>query len=767
MSDSGLRIRVCGKVQGVGFRPFVWQLANRLGLYGEVNNDSKGVEIRLLHSAATETFIQALQQTCPPLARIDGLEVKPFAWSTPPHDFTITESQRSRMDTQVVPDAATCPECLKEITRPGDRRFGYAFTNCTHCGPRFTLIRSMPYDRPGTSMAAFPLCPACQQEYQNPGDRRFHAQPVACPHCGPQVSATRREGIVLAQENQALTCAVEALRAGEIVAIKGLGGFHLACDARQQDAVIRLRARKHRPTKPLAVMLPDISWLAECSADADVAEVRDLLQSPAAPIVLVHKRAQSPLCPAIAPELDEVGLLLPFTPLHHLLLRACQTPLVMTSGNAAGCAPALTNIDALQQLDGIADLWLLHNRDIVQRADDSLVRPLPLTTLRRARGYVPDALPLPPGFAPQPPLLALGGERNNTFCLVRDEQMILSAHFGSVSGSDIAQQRQQAIAHFQQLYDCTPQLIAHDAHPDLATTENPDIPAIGVLHHHAHIAACLAEHQWPLDGGKVIGLALDGLGYGAEGALWGGECLLADYHDCQHLGGLPSVALPGGDRAAREPWRNLLAQWQAFVPDWPQRPQSQVLRPYPWEPLSRAITAGINAPLASSCGRLFDAVAVALGCAPEQLSWQGEAACRLESLARQALGIAHPVTVPLRHTSEGTFLDLACFWQQWLDWQASPAEHAFAFHDALARGFAALAHYHAARTGIRTIALGGGVLDNPLLRQHLTHYLAPFHVLLPHAVPAGDGGLSLGQAAIACARRQCISFSTTNKEPHV
>ncbi|HKS33708.1 MAG TPA: carbamoyltransferase HypF [Enterobacteriaceae bacterium] len=766
MVDSGLKIRVSGKVQGVGFRPFVWQLAERLRLCGEVRNDSAGVEIRLHQPVNIDRFLQQLRQGCPPLARIDSVRVAPFDWPTPPVRFTITDSQRSRMDTQVVPDAATCPECIKDITRPGDRRFGYAFTNCTHCGPRFTLIRAMPYDRPATSMAEFPLCPACQQEYDNPADRRFHAQPVACPHCGPQVSVTHQDGVAQALGEQAIAYAAAALRAGDIVAIKGLGGFHLACDARQQDAVQRLRARKGRPTKPLAVMVPDIDWLAECSADAAATEIRDLLQSPAAPIVLVRKSAASSLCPAIAPGLDEVGLMLPFTPLHHLLLRACQTPLVMTSGNATGRAPVLTNTDALQQLGGIADLWLLHNRDIVQRADDSLVRPAPFTLLRRSRGYVPDALPLPPGFARQPPLLALGGERNNTFCLVRGEELILSPHFGSVAESDIARQRQQAITHFQQLYDCTPELIAHDAHPALATTENDGIPLAGILHHHAHIAACLAEHRWPLEGGKVIGLALDGLGYGAEGALWGGECLLVDYHDCQHLGGLPPVALPGGDRAAREPWRNLLAQWQAFVPDWPQRPQAEALRHHPWQPLSRAIAAGINAPLASSCGRLFDAVAAALGCAPEQLSWQGEAACSLEALAHRAQRSVHPVTIPLRHSPQGIFLDLAHFWQQWLDWQASPADRAFAFHDALARGFADLAHYHAARTSIKTIALGGGVLHNSLLRQRLTHYLAPLHVLSPQSIPAGDGGLALGQAIVACARRQCPSFSTPNKDPH-
>ncbi|RJT45450.1 carbamoyltransferase HypF [Rahnella woolbedingensis] len=772
---SGLLIRISGKVQGVGFRPFIWQLADQLRLCGEVCNDSTGVEIRLLAPVNIETFIRQLQRDCPPLARIDGISVDAFEWKDVPQHFTITPSRPGRMDTQVAPDAATCPECLQDILRPGDRRFGYAFTNCTHCGPRFTLIRAMPYDRPSTSMAQFALCPACQLEYDNPADRRFHAQPVGCPHCGPQFSAAFQDDKILAREEAALKEAVAALRAGKIVAVKGLGGFHLACDATQQDAVMRLRERKSRPSKPLAVMLPDISWLARCSDDSPQFALRELLESPAAPIVLATKSAMSPLCAGIAPELNETGLMLPFTPLHHLLMQACQTPLVMTSGNAAGFAPALTNSEALEQLAGIADLWLLHNRDIVQRADDSLVRLTAQGTevLRRARGYVPDALPLPPGFSLQPPLLAIGGDLKNTFCLVRGDQAILSPHFGSLTHSDIAEQQQQAIEHFQQLYDCTPAAVARDAHPGYVShhqAENHAIRIVDVFHHHAHIAACLAENHWPLDGGKVIGLALDGLGYGEKDSLWGGECLLAGYLHCEHLGGLPAVALPGGDRAAREPWRNLLAQWQAFVPDWQIRLQAQPLLSQPWQPLSKAIAAGINSPLASSCGRLFDAVAAALGCAPRELSWEGEAASRLEALAHQAHGIAHPVTMPLRHTENGTFLDLATFWQQWLDWQAPPAARAFAFHDALAQGFAALACYHAVRTGIRTVATGGGVLHNRLLRQLLHRYLAPLNVLMPQNIPAGDGGLALGQALIACARLQHASAQNSsvykNKDLH-
>lgn len=762
MPVSGFKIRVHGKVQGVGFRPFIWQLAQRWQLCGDIRNDGAGVEIILLHSANIDAFAAQIKSDAPLLARIDSIEIAPLELLHAPQEFSIITSQKSRMSTQVVPDAATCPECVEEIFNTDERRFGYAFTNCTHCGPRFTFIHAMPYDRPSTSMADFSLCPDCEQEYQNPADRRFHAQPIACPQCGPIIKASSSDGVTLSQGTSTLEAAVAALRAGKIIAIKGLGGFHLACDATQQNAVERLRKRKNRPTKPLAVMLPDSGWLDSCGdKNLHLAQV-ERLQSPAAPIVLVSKEAIAVLCAAIAPGLDEIGVMLPFTPLHHLLLQAIKIPLVMTSGNASDCAPALTNTDALQQLANIADLWLLHNRDIVQRADDSVVR---ITTqgsevLRRARGYVPDALALPAGFHEQPPLLALGGDFKNTFCLVRGSQAILSAHFGSVSRPDVALQQQQSIEHFQRLYQCTPQAVARDAHPTYLSHLHAAtfaVPVFDIFHHHAHIAACMAEHQWPHDGNQVIGLALDGLGYGEGGAIWGGECFLADYLHCEHLGGLPAVALPGGDKAAREPWRNLLAQWQAFLPEWHAHPDAQVLLARPWQPLAKAIAAKINSPLASSCGRLFDAVAAALDCAPAELTWEGEAACRLETLAHSSSVTKHPLTLPLIHDAEGTFLDLTTFWQQWLAWQAAPSARAFAFHDALARGFADLSLHHCSQTGIGTVVLSGGVLHNRLFRQKLLDYLAPLQVLTPQAIPAGDGGLALGQAIIACARRQHLS----------
>lgn len=420
MCTNGTLLRIRGKVQGVGFRPWVWQLARQLGLKGDVCNDGAGVVVRLTGEA--QDFITRLAAGGPPLARIDNISEQPWHWASLPEAFTILPSGQGKMTTQVVPDAATCPQCLAEMNDPGERRYRYPFINCTHCGPRFTIIRAMPYDRPATTMAEFALCPACAAEYRNPADRRFHAQPVACPDCGPQLSWVCGEW--REEKDSALRAAVEALKQGGIVAIKGLGGFHLACDAGNTLAVNRLRARKRRPAKPLAVMIPPRL------ATALPAEAQALLRSTAAPIVLVDKRLLS-CCEAIAPGLNEVGVMLAANPLQHLLMQDLDRPLVMTSGNLNGCPPALTNDRAMQDLDGIADGWLLHNRDIVQRMDDSVLRASG-EMLRRSRGFVPDALPLPPGFANVPSLLCLGADLKNTFCLVRGGEAILSQHLGDL-----------------------------------------------------------------------------------------------------------------------------------------------------------------------------------------------------------------------------------------------------------------------------------------------------------------------------------------------
>lgn len=738
-TPSGVQLRIRGKVQGVGFRPFVWQLAQQLRLHGDVCNDGDGVVVRLLEEPSQ--FIAALYQDCPPLARIDSVEHASLIWERIPTDFAIRQSAGGSMNTQIVPDAATCPACLAEMNTPGERRYRYPFINCTHCGPRFTIIRAMPYDRPFTVMAAFPLCPECDNEYRDPYDRRFHAQPVACPSCGPHLEW--RSQHERAEQEAALQAAVAQLNAGGIIAVKGLGGFHLACDARNDAAVAKLRARKHRPAKPLAVMLPTAQTLPTAA--------RSLLTTPAAPIVLVDKQYVPSLGEGIAPGLTEVGVMLPANPLQHLLLQELNYPLVMTSGNLSGRPPAITNEQALDDLHDIADGFLLHNRDIVQRMDDSVVRDSG-EMLRRSRGYVPDAIALPPGFRDVPPILCLGADLKNTFCLVRGEQAVVSQHLGDLSDDGIQAQWREALRLIQSIYDFTPERIVCDAHPGYVSSQWASemcLPTETVLHHHAHAAACLAEHGWPLDGGEVIALTVDGIGMGENGALWGGECLRVNYRECEHLGGLPAVALPGGDLAAKQPWRNLLAQCLRFVPDWQDYPETAGLQQQNWNVLARAIERGVNAPLASSCGRLFDAVAAALRCAPASLSYEGEAACALEALASQCAGVAHPVTMPLN----GAQLDVAVFWRQWLSWQAAPAQRAWAFHDALACGFATLMRQQATARGITTLVFSGGVMHNRLLRARLTFYLSDFKLLFPQQLPAGDGGLSLGQGVIAAARR--------------
>lgn len=734
---NGVTLRVRGKVQGVGFRPFVWQMAQQLNRLGDVSNDAEGVLVHLV--GAEEGFVAQLQTHCPILARIDSIDITPYHWAKIPEDFTIHQSGAGQMSTQIVPDAATCPACLAELNDPRNRRYRYPFINCTHCGPRFTIIHAMPYDRPFTVMAAFPLCVSCEKEYRDPRDRRFHAQPVACAECGPQLSwqsPTRQE-----TGEAALAAAMAMLADGGIVALKGLGGFHLACDAGNVLAVARLRERKRRPAKPLAVMLVHENSLSK--------QAQILLNTPASPIVLVEKQRVDGLCADVAPGLDEVGVMLASNPLQHLLMQALKRPLVMTSGNLNGKSPAITNEEALTDLADIADGFLLHNRDIVQRMDDSVMRQNG-EMLRRARGFVPDALPLPPGFVDVPPLLCCGASLKNTFCLVRGQDAVLSQHLGDLSEEGVETQWRKALALMQSIYAFTPERVVVDAHPGYRSVQWGQalgVPCEVVLHHHAHAAACMAEHGWPLEGGDLIALTLDGIGMGENGELWGGECLRVNYRECEHLGGLPAVALPGGDLAARQPWRNLLAQRLAFMPDGESFVQ---LQRHPVEALARAVERGINAPRASSCGRLFDAVASALDCAPDALSYEGQAACLLEVLARQSAGTEHPLMLPFQDST----LNLHIFWQQWLSWTAAAADKAWAFHDALACGLAQMMRHHAQKRGVGTLVFGGGVLHNQLLRDRLAFYLSGFTLLFPQRLPAGDGGISYGQAVIAAARLQ-------------
>lgn len=732
MSVNGVQLRVRGRVQGVGFRPFIWQLAHQLQLTGDVCNDGEGVLVRLAGNGGA--FTARMHQDCPPLARIDHVETQPLTWPRVPKAFTIRHSAGGTMDTQIVPDAATCPACLAEMCDPRERRHRYPFINCTHCGPRFTIIRAMPYDRPATAMASFPLCAPCEAEYRNPADRRFHAQPVACPDCGPALEW--RAGEVIATGESALNAAVERLKNGGIVAVKGLGGFHLVCDALNPRAITALRARKQRPAKPLAVMIPDADGLPEA--------IQSLLRTSAAPIVLTPKASLPAFPEEIAPGLDCVGILLPANPLQHLLMMDCQRPLVMTSGNLSGRPPAITNAQAREELSDIADGFLLHNRDILQRMDDS-VMDRDGAMLRRARGFVPDAIMLPAGFSNIPAMLCTGADLKNTFCLVRGNQAVLSQHFGDLSDEGVGAQWCSALSTMQDIYAFQPERVVCDAHPGYRArrwAQAQALPVEIVLHHHAHAAACLAENGWPREGEDVIALTLDGIGMGEGGALWGGECLRVNYRECERLGGLPAVALPGGDLAARQPWRNLLAHCLAFVPGWQDYPETHAIQTQNWPLLATAIQRGINAPRASSCGRLFDAVACALGI--DMQRYEGEAACRLEALASQCAGVDHPVTLSVDN--------LAHFWQQWLAWRADPSARAWAFHDALAKGLAELAALHAQRLSLSTICLSGGVLHNRLLRARLRHYLSDFMLLFPSRLPAGDGAIAFGQAVVAAAR---------------
>ena len=597
-------------------------------------------------------------------------------------------------------------------------------------------------------MSDFPFCPDCEHEYKNPADRRFHAQPNACNVCGPHIWLQDQYQQLSMHEN-ALKQTADLLKKGKIIAIKGIGGFHLACDAQAFHTVQLLREHKHRPSKPLAVMVPSLDFLQNLTP----AEIK-LLTSTAAPIVLLNKYKVPNLAENIAPNLNEIGIMLPSNPLQHLLLREINQPLVMTSANPSGEPPVLDNQGAVKKLSHLADFYLCHNRDILQRADDSLVRVAfdGVETLRRARGYVPDEIVL--NTQTEKNILALGSDLKNTFCLLKQNKAIVSQHIGDTANELIQQQLENNIDLFCQIYQFKPDLIAIDAHTGYFSSKvgknlakKFSIPYVTVLHHHAHITAVLAEHHCKE---KVIGIALDGIGMGANGQLWGGECLLVEGETCQHLGGLPAVALPGGDLAATQPWRNWIAHLQQFVPHW-QTFATKTCSHLPWEPLTNAIQRKLNSPLISSAGRLFDAVAYGLGITETKLSWEGEAACHLEALATQSDFIKEnksTMNIPVKMAIKDNQLDLSTFWQSWLAYDTSKANKAFAFHYALAQGFSELARKQALYHHCKTIVLSGGVMHNQLLRKLLKENLAEFNVLSAHQYPMGDGGLSLGQAMI-------------------
>ena len=740
--DEARRIRVRGQVQGVGFRPFVWTIARREGLRGRVLNDAEGVLVYAAGpAAALDRLEAALSGEAPPLARVDAVEPAPWAPEELPAGFEIAASGPAGAETRITPDAATCPACLAEIRDPATRRFRYPFTNCTHCGPRFTIIEGLPYDRPKTTMAPFEMCPDCRAEYADPADRRFHAQPIACPACGPRIWL-EREGAEA--PGDAIELAAEALRSGEIVAIKGLGGFHLACDATDAGAVARLRDRKRRPAKPLALMGTDEMIAAHAKVSA---EEWSLLREPAAPIVLLAKGGAS-LPEALAPGQAALGWMLPYTPLHHLLLDAVARPLVMTSGNLSGEPQVIGNAEARDKLAGFADAMLMHDREIARRLDDSVERVTAAgpMVIRRARGRVPGTLPLPPGFEDSPPVLALGGQMKAAICLTKNGQALLGHHLGELDDALTWAAFEQARADYAALFDHRPARVAVDLHPGYRATQAGEamgLPLTRVQHHHAHLASVLGENGWPRDGGRVAGIILDGLGLGADGTIWGGEVLVGDYAGFDRVGWLKPAPLAGGDPANREPWRNALVRLDAAgLSAW-----ADALMPdAPRDLLRQAVAAGVNAPLSSSAGRLFDAFAFALGLAPGRMSYEGEAGMALEAAAAAApRGEGWPFEVT------GGEIDPAPMWRAWEAADVTVEEAAAMFHEGLAQAFAAIARAEVEAGRAEAVALSGGVLQNAVLQAALLRHLDGLPVLLHHGVPAGDGGLALGQALVAAA----------------
>jgi len=746
----GTEVRIKGRVQGVGFRPYVWQIAKDLALRGEVLNDGHGVLIRLASHSPIERLYQLLHDKCPPLARIDSISHGDFLWSETPQDFSIVSSEQAVMSTHIVPDAATCPECLHDIGQSTNRRFQYPFTNCTHCGPRFTIIKAMPYDRPATVMADFPLCPQCSSEYQHPADRRFHAQPVACQQCGPTVWVTDNQGNRL--QGDWIELAEQAIRAGQTVAIKSVGGFHLACDATNDHAIALLRARKQRPNKPFAVMVKALSLACEL-ATVSAAERAELC-SAAAPIVLLAKCSPSKLSALAAPNLSEIGVMLPSNPLQHLLLNRLERPLVMTSANGSGLPPALTNQQALCELTELADLFMMHDRDIVQRCDDSLVRLRAgrhKETLRRARGYVPNPLTLPNDFPSAKGVIAYGGDLKSAFAIGLDNEVVLSQYLGDLTNVGTQQQYQHALAHFELLYQITPYHHVADCHTGYFSHQLAAKRAtrlITVPHHHAHVAACLLENGWQRGQGKVMALTLDGIGVNEDGELWGGELLIADYLGYQKVGGLPAVALPGGDRAAKEPWRVLYAHIRAAFDDLSVLPLSSWFDGKNYQLIDTAINRAINSPLASSTGRLFDAVAASLGICFEQIEYEGQAACQLESLALQC--VEYPDKTHLEIQVEGCQIDLTSFWRDWFQLNFQASAKAYLFHQALAAALAKIVNNCARVHKLETLVLSGGVFHNVLLTRLLKSCLdSSIRVLQHRDYSYGDASLALGQLAIA------------------
>lgn len=748
--DRRIVIEIEGLVQGVGFRPFVAQLAARYRLSGWVLNDGRGVTIEAQGADhALDAFQSALRDESPPLARIERWRVQELLL-VEEAGFEIRPScGGGETRAAITPDAHLCADCQAELFDPSDRRYRYPFINCTNCGPRFSLITAIPYDRPNTTMADFAMCPACRSEYLDPSSRRYHAQPIACPECGPALTLLDADGSPLVGEPLAQTIAL--LHQGQIVAIKGIGGYHLAVDPSNAAAVSRLRQRKARDEKPLALMVADLV-AAQQLAVVSATEAR-LLASSERPIVLLEQRPDHGLSSGIAPRNRYFGVMLAYTPLHQLLLaEGGFAALVMTSGNRCDEPIAYDDAEALAQLHGIADAFLTHNRRIHIRIDDSIGRVLadrPLL-LRRARGYVPRPLLLPEAL---PPVLALGGELKNTLCFTRGDRAYLSQHLGDLANVESCDAHGAMIEHLQSVLELRPEIVAHDLHPDYQTTrlaeEMVGLKRIGVQHHHAHLASCLIENGHC---GPALGVIFDGLGFGSDGRLWGGEFLLGDLRDFRRIGHFDWLALPGGDLATREPWRMALSCLHAaYGRDYPRLPFLDEIPEHQQQLLITMIERGLNAPLTSSCGRLFDAVAALVG-VRNRVSYEGQAALELEMLA--APGVFPPYPFALQERDGLRIFNSSAMLRAMVEELAAgvTADQISArFHATLVEVVAAVCDAVRADTGIATIALSGGVFQNRLLTEAVIARLtaASFEVLTHSLVPPNDGGLSLGQAAVA------------------
>lgn len=741
-------IEVRGVVQGVGFRPFVWRLAGRFGIRGWVRNGGGVVEISAEGTPADlDGFCEAIAAEAPALARVQDVR---WAETTAMGavGFQVEESlDLEGGDRLLPPDSATCPDCLRELFDPEDRRYRYPFINCTDCGPRFTIILTLPYDRERTSMRSFPMCDACEREYRDPSDRRFHAEPIACPACGPTVRLLDASG--RARRADPIEGAAELIAAGKIVALKGLGGFHLACDATNERAVAELRERKRRPAKPFAVMVADLDHASE-RFDLNDRE-GSVLASSRAPIVLVSDRGT--LARSIAPGHRRQGAMLPSTPLHHLLVRAAQRPLVMTSGNRGDEPICITNDEALERLGGIADAFVVHDRQIVARYDDSVTRvwrgePV---VLRRARSSAPAPIEL---AMPVPPTLGTGAELHGAFCLAEGTKAFLSQHVGDLDTDQTMAAYADALERYRRLFEISPELVAHDLHPDFLTTrlaQEMGLSCVAVQHHHAHVASVMAEHRLE---GRLIGVAYDGFGLGEDGTAWGGEFLVGDAGGMERAAHLRAVPLPGGDEAVRRPWRMALAHavdagvLEAALPLLADHgPQTEVVL--------GQIRSGLGSGPTSSMGRLFDAVAALTGVC-DRASYEGQPAILLEQVAEHGATREYPfdltaepggMVLDARPTVAAVVADLA---------RGRPsAEIAGRFHRTIAAATLEVCRVLRGMTGLDRVCLSGGVFQNDLLTSDTVARLETvgFQVYLPREVPVGDGGIALGQVLVAAHRR--------------